>query len=339
MSSRIVKAAKDLGANFVSASTLHRRLHQRLHRREVTILMYHGVLREALPISDPCFITADSFRKQVEYLREHFNIVSLSSALELLKRDAVEKPTVVLTFDDGYQNNFDVAFPVLKQFAAPAIIFLTTGLVNSSGSVWFCSVVRALSSTRKQSVQWEGEQLELADPVQRAAASLKLQASIKQHPPAEVGSIVQRLCEQLDVDTQAEFEPGSPFRMLTGDAITRMVESGLVEFGGHTVTHTILSLLSAEEQRREILDSLKAVESLTGQPCKYFAYPNGRPQDYNASTIEFLREGGVSAAVSTITGPNDSRTSVMDLKRYGVGPHLGMPRFQLLAHHFMNHVS
>jgi peptidoglycan/xylan/chitin deacetylase (PgdA/CDA1 family) len=339
MSSRIVKAAKDLGATLVSASTLHRRLHQRLHRRDLTILMYHGVLREPLPISDPCFISAAAFRQQVEYLRRHFSVVSLANALELLQHDAVEKPTVVLTFDDGYQNNCDIAFPVLKEFGVPAIIFLATGLVNTSDSVWFCSVVRALSTTRKQSLQWEGEQMELSNPVQRSAASLKLQASIKQHPPAEVGPLVERLCEQLAVDALAKFEPGSPFRMLTSNSITRMVESGLVEFGGHTVTHTILSLLSPDEQRREILGSLEAVQSLTGQPCRYFAYPNGRPQDYNASTIEFLREGGVTAAVSTITGPNDSRTSRMDLKRYGVGPHLGMPRFELLAHHFMNHVS
>ena len=338
MPSRVVQTAKALGAQVVSVSGVHRLLHSRLGRHELAILMYHGVVRDPLPVSDPCFLEDSLFRRQIEYLSRHFSIVSLSTAVELLEHDAVDKPTVVLTFDDGYQNNYDVAFPVLQEYGVPAIIFLTTGLVDSSDSVWFCHIIRALSSTRKPSLVWDGEELDLSEPARRAAASVRLQASVKEHSPTDVGRLVGHIYERLRVDPVSSFELESPFRMLHGSAIRTMFQSGLVEFGAHTETHAILSLLSSEEKRKEIAGSVNAVQRLIGQPCKFFAYPNGRPQDYDAETVELLRECGISAGLSTLSGPNRASTSLMDLKRYGVGPNLSMPMFELLVHHFRDRV-
>jgi peptidoglycan/xylan/chitin deacetylase (PgdA/CDA1 family) len=331
----MMNSAKTLGASLVSATRLHRLLHSRLHRNGLTILMYHGVVREQLPVSDWCFLEDSSFRRQIEYLRRHFSIVPLSAAIELLQQDAVEKPTAVVTFDDGYQNNFDVAFPALQQDGVPATIFLTTGFVDSSNTVWFCHVIRALSETRKTSMQWGDAELDVSDPRKKAMASARLQAGLKASPPDQVHSLVQRIYQELDVDPLSSVEPGSPFRILNSSSIQTMVQSGLVEFGAHTQTHPILSLLSPEEQAREISGSVQAVERLTGQPCRYFAYPNGRPQDYDSGTVELLRNCGILAAVTTTRGSNEARHSLLELQRYGVGADLGMPMFQLLVHHFI----
>jgi len=332
----MMNSAKMLGASLVSATRLHRLLHSRLHRNGLTILMYHGVVREQLPVSDWCFLEESSFRRQIEYLRRHFSLVSLSAAIELLKQGAVDKPTAVLTFDDGYQNNFDVAFPALQQYGVPATIFLTTGFVDSSNTVWFCHVIRAISETRKPSMRWEDAELDLSDPRKKAVASARLQAGLKQCPPAEVRSLVQRIYDELEVNPLSSVEPGSPFRILNSSSIRTMVPSGLVEFGAHTETHPILSLLPPEEQAREISGSVHAVERLTGQPCRFFAYPNGRPRDYDSRTVELLRNSGILAAVTTTRGPNDARTSLLELRRYGVGADAGMPMFQLLVHHFIH---
>lgn len=333
----MMNSAKTLGATLVSATRLHRLLHSRLHRNGLTILMYHGVVREQLPVGDWCFLDCSLFRRQIEYLRRHFSIVSLSSAIGLLKQGAVDKPTAVLTFDDGYQNNFDVAFPVLQQHGVPATIFLTTGFVDSSAAIWFCHIIRALSSTRKQSMRWEAADLDLSQPRGRAVASARLQASLKKRSPEEIRSLVQRIYEELDVDPLSSFEPESPFRILSAGSIRTMLQSGLVEFGAHTETHAILSLLSPEAQSREISGSVDAVERLTGQPCRFFAYPNGRAQDYDSKTVELLRNRGILAAVTTTPGANDASTPLLELQRYGVGANLSMPMFQLLVHHFTAH--
>ena len=338
MHSRPANSVKSLCAAALSASGLPRLLHSRFRRNELTILMYHGVLQDPLPVSDTCFLEASAFRRQIEYLLNNFSIVPLSRAVELLQGGAVDRPTVALTFDDGYQSNCDLALPVLKEFEVPATIFLTTGFVDSSDSLWFCHVIRALTQTKKRSLRWKDETLDLSEAGRRAVASNRLQADFKEHPPYEVQTLVRQLYEKLEVDGSAPFDPGSPFRVLNATSIQTMVQSGLVEFGAHTQTHAILGLLSQEDQKKEIANSVEEVRCLTGERCRFFAYPNGRPQDYNGTTVGLLGENGIRAAVCTSSGPNDSRTSLMALRRYNVGCNLSMPMFQLQAHHFIAHL-
>ena len=338
MHSRPANSVKGLCAAALSASGLHRILHSRFRRNELTILLYHGVIRDPLPVTDTCFLEVSTFRRQIEYLKNNFSIVPLSRAIELLHRGTVDRPTVALTFDDGYQNNCDVAFPVLKEFEVPVTIFLTTGFVDSSDTLWFCHVIRALTQTKKRSLQLKDMTLDLSEPGRRAVASNRLQADFKEHPPVQVQALVRRLYEELEVDGLVPFDPDSPFRILNAGSIRTMLQSGLLEFGAHTESHAILSLLSEEDQQKEIASSVEKVKRLTGEHCRFFAYPNGRPQDYNATTLRLLGESGITAAACTSSGPNDSHTSPMALKRYNVGCNLSMPMFQLQAHHFIAHL-
>ena len=193
----MVNSVKSLGASLVSATGLHRVLHSRFHRHGLTIVMYHAVVREPLPVSDWCFLAEDSFQRQIEYLSRHFSVVPMSSAVELLQKGRVDKPTAVITFDDGYQNNFDVAFPVLKKHGVPATIFLTTGFVDTADTIWFCHIIDALSRTRKTSMRWENAELDLSGAGAKANASARLQASIKEHPAAEIGSLLARIYADL----------------------------------------------------------------------------------------------------------------------------------------------
>jgi peptidoglycan/xylan/chitin deacetylase (PgdA/CDA1 family) len=133
-------------------------------------------------------------------------------------------------------------------------------------------------------------------------------------------------------------EMGSPYRMLNKDAIEEMVASELIEFGAHTHQHTILSRLSATERFAEIRRSIAAIRELTGRPCEYFAYPNGRKGDYDWDSIEYLKACGIQVAVTTTGGPNNRLTPAMELRRYGVGAGLRMAEFQLMAHHFISKV-
>jgi peptidoglycan/xylan/chitin deacetylase (PgdA/CDA1 family) len=335
----MLNSAKTLGASLVSATGMQRLLHSRLHRHGLTIVMYHGVVRAPLPVSDWCFLEEDIFRQQIEYLSRNFRVLHLSDALKLLRQGAVEKPTAVVTFDDGYRNNFDVAFPVLKASGVPATIFLTTGFVDTADSIWFCHIIRALSLTRKSSLRWEDTEMDLSDARAKAAASARLQAAIKQRPAAETGALLRQIHQALEVEPTATFAPESPFRILDSAAIRALVESGLVEFGAHTVTHPILSRLSPQEQAKEIAGSVEAVTRLTGQACRFFAYPNGKARDYDAHTVGLLRNHGIEAAVTTAAGANDRDPSLLELQRYGVGADLDLPMFKLMVHHVMDHFS
>src|SRR5688572_18247338 len=84
--------------------------HQIFAANKLTILIYHGVLRSPLPIADWCFMSQVNFRMQMAWLKKHFHVLPLSTALQRLWAGDLQKPTVAITFDDGYQNTLDVAF-------------------------------------------------------------------------------------------------------------------------------------------------------------------------------------------------------------------------------------
>lgn len=300
----------------------------------LTIVMYHAVVPSPLPVGDWCFLDEESFRRHAEYLGRHFEVVFLSEAVARLKAGALRRPTAALTFDDGFQNNRDVVLPILRERGLPATVFLTTGLVGSDDTVWYCRLNRALAETGRRWLDWGGERFDLSGPGPRARAGKALQARLKilAHPRllAELLWIVRELREE----TEPPVEVGSPYRMLSGAAVAEMAASGVVEFGAHTHSHAILARLSPEERDGEIEASLAAVRELTGGPCRLFSYPNGQLEDYDPATIGALRERGVEAAVTSMAGANEETTPAMELRRYGIGAGVTMARFQLMVHHW-----
>lgn len=324
-----------LGSEFIARTNVPRLLHRLAYQEQLTVIMYHGIVKDPLRVYDWCFVDEHSFCVEIAYLKKHFEILSLSEAVGRMQKGEIKRPSAVITFDDGYQNNFDVAFPILWKERIPATIFLTTGVMNTEDTVWYCRLNLALSQTQRDFIEWNGLKFELHTLFQKSEASAAIQERLKRIKHSELMATVRHIILQLGDDPDGSIAIGSPFRMLDKKAIREMAGSGLIEFGAHTHHHSILSHLSDMEREDEIRQSIHAVYELTGSPCKYFAYPNGRRGDYNSETIQVLKNYGIQAAVTTISGPNDGRTPVMELRRYGMGADLTMAEFQLMVHHFV----
>ena len=327
-----------LGAELIAKTKIPQLFHRVAFRDELSIIMYHGIIRSSLLVKDWCFVDENSFSVQIEYLKKHFEIISLSEAVERMGDGGIKRPTSVITFDDGYQNNFDVAFPILYNEKIPATIFLTTGLIDTNNTVWHCQLNLALSETRRPRIERNGLKLDLSTLDLKAKASAAIQESLKKLPHRQLMATMRNIILELDGDPDCSIQVGSPYRMLSKNAIAEMVASGLIEFGSHTHRHIILSRLSAEERLNEIRRSIDAILELTGRPCKCFAYPNGRMEDYDSDSIQHLKACGIDMAVTTTAGPNNRMTPAMELRRYGVGADLPMAEFQLMVHHFISKV-
>jgi peptidoglycan/xylan/chitin deacetylase (PgdA/CDA1 family) len=332
----MLRSGYRLGSKLIAKTKVPQLFHSLAYRDELTIIMYHGIIKDPLMVNDWCFVNENSFSTQIEYLKEHFEIVSLSEAVERLRSGGIKRPTAVITFDDGYQNNFGVAFPILHRERIPATIFLTTGLINTNDTVWYCRFNIALSQTRRLHIEWNGFKFDLSTLDLRAKASATIQGSLKKLEYSQFVTTIRHILMQLGHDPDCSIEMGSPFCMLDKKAIGDMVASGLIEFGAHTHHHAILSQLSDKERYNEIRQSIDTVYELTGRRCKCFAYPNGRAEDYNIETIRDLETCGIQIGVTTIPGPNNRMTPSMELRRYGVGADLPMAEFQLMVHHFFS---
>lgn len=296
----------------------------------VSILMYHGVVAERLPFHNWCFVTARSFREQMAYLKRHVEVLRLPEAMN---RPPGDRPSAVITFDDGYQNNADVALPILREFDLPATVFLTTGLVDSDDTVWDSRLYLALSETRRNELEWEERHYRWRGPDELARVFRSMKQALKQSPQDDLERRLRSIMERLGVDPRATVPEGSAFRILSGASIAAMGSSGLIDFGAHTHHHTILSQLDSTAKRSEIETSIRETARRTGKPCTLFAFPNGSPADYDPECLERLREAGIRWAVTTIEAPNTPETPPLELRRYGIGGGLSLARFQLKLHH------
>jgi peptidoglycan/xylan/chitin deacetylase (PgdA/CDA1 family) len=271
----------------------------------------------------------EDFEQQIRYLRQAFRVASFSEAVAQIREGGPAEPTVVVTFDDGYQSNFDLAFPILRREGMPASIFLSTSFLDSDSTVWTGLLHHGFSNTDRDSISWRGSRFDLGSPAARHQSLTAIKERLKVESHETLGEEIEDLLFTLLGDRNAAIPADSPYRMLDTDSIRNMARSSLIEFGAHTHKHLILSRLPPELQEGEIRRSIDIVESLTDARCRYFAYPNGKRCDYDAHTLRILEETGIDAAITTECGTCDPNVSLLELRRIPVDSRAGFSSFKL----------
>jgi peptidoglycan/xylan/chitin deacetylase (PgdA/CDA1 family) len=276
------------------------------------ILCYHRVNDD----QDPFFPATpiELFEREMEFVARHYKVVSLDRLMDHL--DGSHPDTLLsITFDDGYQDNFNHAFPILQRYGLPATIFLTTGSVDSREPLWFEQLSLALKKTAREQLEVETDPplcFRLSTEAERLECNSRAQDWLRELPNTERLQTLDRILRALGVDDARERHG----KMLTWDQIRHMQARG-IDFGGHTVTHPFLSRTTEEEACREVAGCKARIEEELQQPVRYFAYPNGHEADVSKSNRDAVRRAGYRAAVTTTWGMNDSSTDRMELRRGG----------------------
>ena len=287
----------------------------------LSILMYHGVVEEPLDVPDWCFISANQFKKQMSWLAScSVDVMPLHDAVDAMMAGRLSKPTVAITFDDGYRNNVETALPVLERHKFSATIFLATGTINSSRALWPSRLNIAISHTDLHTFFWQGIKLDITDDRARTVALRRLKERIKEVAGADPERAVTEIEGKLGVPENPLIPRGSPYSMMDDSDIERAKSSGLIDFGAHSITHPIVSRLDDSSLTTEISGSIREVKALVGEVPLSFAYPNGDRTDYDERAMQRLKACGIKIALSTMTGTNRKGTDCLQLRRFGVGP-------------------
>jgi peptidoglycan/xylan/chitin deacetylase (PgdA/CDA1 family) len=295
----------------------------------LAILMFHGV--EGEPLSPPCdwVIDTATLRRDLEYVRRHFNILPLEEALERLRDGTLPNRAATVTFDDGTRNLLAHAAPVLRDLGIPAAVFLATGPMGTGELLWPDRLWHAFAHTSAADVDLTAVGLGKrslrsdADRIQARDAVIQL---FKRLPDAEritrVESLVAALGQELDAY-------GGPFQLLSWDEARSLASDGLVTLYPHTVTHPILSRCDDEKVDYEVSESCRAVEINTGCAPTIFAYPNGGVQDFDERAKAALRRNGIRWALSTTNGFANPGSDPFALPRMGFASNQSFAVFRL----------
>jgi peptidoglycan/xylan/chitin deacetylase (PgdA/CDA1 family) len=277
----------------------------------IQFLAYHRVSDASDSFLPPMSITM--FETQMTYLATHYNVLNLDEAVERIKAQDVPDDAVVVTFDDGYADNYIHAFPILKRLSLPATIFLSTDVIGTGRVLWHDQVFSALSKSKVPLIEGFPENesrfsLETLQDKRRAQDSISLYFRSLDVPRRchEINRLFGLLDFSMNLETSRVYLDWSEVKAMHSHGIG---------FGSHTVTHPILSLLSEAEAREEVLESKRFMENMLGVRVKAFAYPSGRSQDFSETTKALLRESGYEYAVSMIHGTNSVGADLFEMRR------------------------
>lgn len=254
-------------------------------RKGLRILAYHRVLdfeAGSFPFDQEVIsATTEAFYQQMKFVKKNFEVLSFADLYECERAGrAYPKRALIVTFDDGYRDNYTNAYPILKSLNLPATIFLVTGHIGKAKLFWWDAVAYCIKQTplaAKEFPQLAPRLLPLVEPEDKAAAIQFILGWIK-HVPDEVSRrFVAQLPEMLRVEMPEEVGAGMH---LSWEEVGEMA-ANRIEFGSHTVTHPILSNVSEEQLERELSESKKTLEEKLKQKVLTLAYPVGRRSKFN----------------------------------------------------------
>ena len=283
----------------------------RLSAPRISILIFHRVHAR----SDPLFpqeLTAARFGAICRSLKSAFNVLTLGDALAQLAAGTLPPRALVITFDDGYADNAEVAMPILLRYELRATFFVATGFLDG-GRMFNDTVIECLRSTSLDEVDllpFDLGRRPLRSVGQRRAVIDELLPKLKHLALEARRTALQCL---LEVAGQPTLASGL---MMRSAQVQELVRAGM-EIGGHTVNHPILHVLSDEDAKWEIAQGRDRLEQLVQAPVSCFAYPNGRPgKDYGPRDAALVRRLGFKGAVSTAAGVVRADSDQFQLPRF-----------------------
>ncbi|WP_395742365.1 polysaccharide deacetylase family protein [Prosthecobacter sp.] len=315
---RSIKAAALVGSGLASFARTRR-------STEASILTFHGLSEGN---GDPAILDwalhlpVEVFRDICCMLAKDYRVISMAELIDARTRGTtLPANSVVITFDDGYASNYELAYPILQEFDLHATLFVTTGFLDGDDMLWFQRVDLALGRTRKELLDWQINgrtlRLYLGTRELRQQSLLRLMPELKELTHSELLSEVDRLEEALGVCEPGIDELPKALRPLNWEMAFDMTLSGHVDIGGHTHTHPILSRCDSMTMRAEIATCRNRILAEIGELPVAFSYPNGGEDDYTRETLLLVRETGFKAACTTVSGRVDEEVSMFQLPRYG----------------------
>lgn len=271
-------------------SFIKRKSYNLIHPELGQILMLHRVTeqRSQLLANRELEVTPDFLEQTIlRYKGNGYRFVDMDEVARVAKGGLQKQKFVCFTFDDGYADNYTLAFPIFKKYNCPFTINITTDFYERKALLWWY-VLEDLRINDEEFYRLR-EKFFNMDTTQ-------IKSYLNQKYPNAKDFIENRRNNMALTETQ----------------IRELSNSGLCTIGCHTMSHPRLSNLNKEDQYEEIAISKQKLETLIGKDIKHFAFPYG---DFNDITLSALKEIGFETAVKTWGGKIRYEMSPITLAR------------------------
>ncbi len=292
------------------------------NRRNLAILCFHRILpkqEKAAYFLPDLVVTPSALREYCRILSRYFEVLPLFEAMNVWQQGKDHsRPLVVLTFDDGYRDNYDYAADILEEFGLRATFFVIAGLVNTRQPPWYDLLGRTISNYqgRKKLIALVNEHPAgniLKQCLSSSVTRIDIRNAIamaKLLPP----NVRRSLIEQLVAEIYDEIPSIENDLIMTSQQLHKLTQAGQ-EIGSHSLTHDILTQLNPVQLHKEIHESRDMLQKFIGREIQSFCYPNGNVDETIRQHVQTV---GYRYAVTTQHGNNRAGSDSFMLKRYFV---------------------
>lgn len=276
-------------------------------RHDLRILAYHRVLDSAEPEgftfdTELISATGEQFREQMRLVKRDFHPMRFDQVLSCIDANRrLPKSAILVTFDDGYDDNYRIAYPILRELGMSAMFFVSTGHIDSGMPYAYDWLVHMICTTSARKllapeldIDWG---IPCALPERRELAG-RLLDQLKSLDDAGQEKLISRFEREWDIPRSA----GHPYCRPMNWKHLREMHQGGMEIGSHGVGHRMLAKLTMEQMSDEVNVSKHTLERELDAPVQVLSYPVGGPDAFDTETVEVVRSAGFRMACSYVAG-------------------------------------
>jgi peptidoglycan/xylan/chitin deacetylase (PgdA/CDA1 family) len=268
------------------------------------IFMLHHVRPEKPSSFEPnriLKVTPDFLEQVITQVGDSgFEIVSLDEAHFRMVEGDHSKPFICFTFDDGYRDNLEYAYPIFKRHNLPFAIYVPTDYPDGNGDLWWLALEKVIVQVDALSVKLDGVQrrFRCGTSAEKDAAFQSVYWWLRTIDETDARAFVRELCDGVG------FDPAylCTDLMMNWEEIRRLAADPLVTIGAHTRRHFALAKLTLAEARAEMTESVRRIERELGKPVRHFSYPYGDETSAGQREFDLARELGMKTGVTTRKG-------------------------------------
>ena len=303
------------------------RLYARLAlRRRAFVLMYHRVLPqdafERTFSNEAIIVTPETFERHMQLLKRWFAPVPADEFLEMVAGRVPLRPgSCLVTFDDGWWDNYHHAAPILTRHGVPAVVFIATDFIGSDECFWQEKLSRLLFLAWRAGTRGQEFLRSLGCKADDGLTATQARArcrefvnALKARDSATIEDVVQRATTFVR-SIGASNEDAAVDRFMTWNEIEAMSANDLVTIGSHAQSHVPLTRLDPASAQRELLESKAIIETRLRRSVTMLAYPNG---DHDSTTTAQAQAAGYELAFTTVSGHVSAGDSPQRIKRINI---------------------
>ncbi len=255
------------------------------------IFIYHRVTKLEID-TQLLAVSPDNFNEQVSFLKKNYNVVTADEFAHLIQsKKKFPKHTALITFDDGYADNYNEVIPILESNNAEAIFYITTSHINTTNELWWDELERILLTGKKlpQVINLKIKGKDFSFPTstdeQRNETYFILHPLLKWQLPLHRENLLLELRNHVGVNVTGR----ATHRLLTFEELKKLHASKSAVIGAHTHSHSPMSMFNKDVQMHEMKMSKDFLVQLLNTKIEHASYPFGSKKDFNADSIEVCK--------------------------------------------------